>query len=305
MSNAPASPSFGILYPGEMGAAFGEVLTRQGFEVFTALRGRSRASRERATKAGMQDLGDVGRLVGKVDFLLSIVPPGAARAIAATVAAHASQQNRWAFVDLNAIGPDVARDIAKGLGESGIDYIDGSIHGVARLLRERGAVYLSGPRSDELVEILRGSVRVYGLGTDVAAASRFKMLLGALSKSLVTLFLEVGLIAQEIDQLPFFLEQARSFYPGLMEAVERMAPTYPQHVVRRLQEMVNVDRTISLLGLRPGIAAESRRFLEAFDAAGLPPLAPGSVKWTLEDLIEALAAAGMLRDAPPSPAHTH
>ena len=298
-------PVFGILYPGEMGASFGEVLTRQGFEVFTALRGRSRASWERAAKACMQDLGDVGRLVGKVDFLLSFVPPGAARAVAATAAAHASQWDRWAFVDFNSIGPDLARGNATCLAESGIDYIDGSIHGQARYLGVSGVVYLSGPRSQELVEILRGSLLVYGLGDDVAAASRFKMLLAALSKGLVSLFLEVGLFAREADQLPFFLEQARYFYPGLMEVIDRMAPTYAQHAGRRADELMNVEHTFSMLGLRPGFAAESRRFLEELAAAGpysSASSAPGSVGWTVKDLIEALAAAGVLREATASPA---
>lgn len=296
-------PSFGILYPGEMGASFGEVLSQQHFEVFTALRGRSRASRERASKAGIQDLGDVGRLVRKVDFIISLVPPDAAKAVATIVTARVTKQDRCAFVDLNSIGPDVVRDIAKCIGESGIDYIDGSVHGQARHLGSSSVVYLSGLRSNELVQILGGSLRVYGLGGDVAAASRFKMLLSALSKSLVTLLLEVGIFARKVDQLPFFLEQARYFYPGLMEAVERMAPTYPRHVDRRLHEMMNVEHTISQLGLRPSIASESYRFLEEFAAAGLPSSRLGSVRWTVEDLIEALAAAGLLRDAGPLSAH--
>lgn len=294
MSNRSSSHSFGILYPGELGAALGQILALQGFEVFTALRGRSPATRERAHKAGMQDLGDVHHLLNTVDFVLSFVPPGAAKAVAATAAAYAAPQDRWTFVDFNSIGPDAAEDIARCLAEKGIDYVDGSIHGQARHLGATSTIYLSGPRSKELVELLGGTLRVYGLGANISAASQFKMLLAALSKSMVTTLLEVGIVASKADQLGFFLEQVRFFYPGLMEAVERMAPTYPQHAARRVEEMIDVERLISRHGLRPGIAAETRCFLAEFATAHLPSSPPGLTEWPVESLIEALAAARVL-----------
>ena len=45
--------------------------------MFTALSGRSPATRERAKKAELRDLGTVEQLFGRVHFLLSFVPPSA------------------------------------------------------------------------------------------------------------------------------------------------------------------------------------------------------------------------------------
>ncbi len=301
MTDGSPSCSVGILYPGDTGAAFGQVLARRGFAVFTALRGRSTGTRERAARAGIVDLLDLDPLLRKVDFVFSFVPPGAARLVAGTVAEQAPPGSRPVLVDFNSIAPDVAADIAACLRESGIDYIDGAVHGQARHLESAAAVYLSGPRSQELVQTLRGTLCVHGLGTDVSAASRFKMLLSAVSKCMVSTFLQAGIVARHSDQLKFFLDQARSFYPGLMEAIERMAPTYPRHVGRRIEELMDVERTISQQGLRPGAPAETRRFLEEMALARLPS-GSGPERWSLENLIEALAAAGVLDNAnPPTP----
>ncbi len=294
MSNTSTSPRFGILYPGEMGAAFGRILKLQGFEVLTALTGRSEATREYAKRAEIADVRDLEQLLGQVDFVLSFVPPSAAMGMAETVAACLPPRAHLVFVDFNSIAPDIAEEIADCLGKHRVDFVDGSIHGQARNLATSAAVYLSGPRARELGEILSEPLRIYDLGADVVAASRFKMLLAALSKSLVSVFLQAGLLAERADQLQLFLDQARYFYPGLMDAIERMAPTYPQHARRRVGEMIEVERTVSRLGLRQGMVTETRRFLQELASADLP--ASKSTEWTTENLIKALAAAGVLRE---------
>ena len=295
MSNTSASPTFGILYPGEMGAAVGELLRSQGFEVFTALSGRSPATRERAKRAEIRDLGTVEQLFGRVRFLLSFVPPNAALGVAETVAACPPRRTPPVFVDFNSTGPSVARGMAESLGKAGIDYVDGAIHGQACHLSSSATVYLSGTRRDELGQVLCDFLRVRELGPDDGAASQCKMLLASLSKSLVALFLEAGLLAKEADQLELFLQQARHFYPGLMRAIERMAPTYPAHAKRRIGEVVDVEETFSRFGLRHGMATETRRFLEALAGANVPASPHNSEKWTIKALIEALAEAGVLR----------
>ena len=295
MSNTSASPSFGILYPGEMGAAVGELLRLQGFEVFTALSGRSPATRKRAEKAEIRDLGTVEQLFGRVHFLLSFVPPTAALGIAEAVAACPPRRTPPVFVDFNSTGPGVARGMSESLGKAGIDYVDGSIHGQACNLSSSATVYLSGSRRAEVGQVLSDFLRVRELGPDDRAASQCKMLLASLSKSLVALFLEAGLLARDADQLELFLQQARHFYPGLMRAIDRMAPTYPAHARRRVGEMVDVEETFSRFGLERGMATETRRFLEALAGANLPASPSNSEKWTTKALIEALAEAGVLR----------
>ena len=53
----------GLLAFGEMGAGIAAAFTRAGIRVVGALNGRSHISRERAIKAGVDDLADLGELV--------------------------------------------------------------------------------------------------------------------------------------------------------------------------------------------------------------------------------------------------
>jgi len=63
-----------------MGSAVGKRLTEHNVTVLTSLAGRSEASAKRAREAGMQPVDD--RQLVEADFLLSIVPPGDALALA-------------------------------------------------------------------------------------------------------------------------------------------------------------------------------------------------------------------------------
>lgn len=297
---------FGIAHAGEMGAAVGAALVARGHEVVTATHGRGEATRRRAADAGLEDVGELTALLDRVDCVLSIVPPHAAVALAEQVASRATQAPRadaLVFVDLNSIGPETARVIATRLGESGVRFVDGSIHGQARHLATRARVYLSGPDAESLAQSWRGALDVVALGESPDAASMCKMLLGSLSKTLVASFLQTGLLAEAGGTLAPFLEQARHFYPGILEAVERMAPTYPTHARRRVDELSELEDTMRARGLRAGTASESRRFVE--EIANVLSLLPRDADASLENLIEALAALGVLRagpDAEPDPA---
>src|SRR5258708_37651994 len=68
----------GILSPGEMGSGVGTVLHQHGLRVLTSLAGRGPESRERAAKAGFEDVADLATLVRTCDVVLSILPPAVA-----------------------------------------------------------------------------------------------------------------------------------------------------------------------------------------------------------------------------------
>ena len=86
------TPTVAIIAPGNMGAAVGKRLTEHKVPVLTSLAGRSEESAKRAREAGMQAVGE--RELTEADFLLSIVPPGDALALAQRLAptAHRRQQ---------------------------------------------------------------------------------------------------------------------------------------------------------------------------------------------------------------------
>src|ERR1700733_13359305 len=78
--------SIGLLYPGAMGGGLGAALTRAGHTVHWASAGRSEATRRRADIAGLVDGGELGKLVGSSDIVISICPPDAAIEVATSVA---------------------------------------------------------------------------------------------------------------------------------------------------------------------------------------------------------------------------
>src|SRR5204862_8186539 len=74
------SPVVAVIAPGMMGAAVGKRLVDHGIKVLTSLKGRSAETVARAKTAGMQAASDAE--IAATDFILSILPPGDAVALA-------------------------------------------------------------------------------------------------------------------------------------------------------------------------------------------------------------------------------
>ena len=74
------TPIVAIIAPGNMGAGVAKRLTENKVKVLTSLAGRSEQSAARAREAGMTAVADAQ--LSEADFLLSIVPPGEAPALA-------------------------------------------------------------------------------------------------------------------------------------------------------------------------------------------------------------------------------
>ena len=100
-----------IVAPGNMGAGVAKRLTDNGVTVITSLAGRSAASAKRATEAGMRPVED--RQLAEADFLLSIVPPGEALALARRLAPIlTAANNKPVYVECNAVSPPTVLSIA-------------------------------------------------------------------------------------------------------------------------------------------------------------------------------------------------
>jgi putative dehydrogenase len=74
------TPVVAVIAPGAMGAAVGKRLVDNGVTVLTSLEGRSEETRGRAKAAGMTAAKDDD--IARVDFILSILPPGGALSLA-------------------------------------------------------------------------------------------------------------------------------------------------------------------------------------------------------------------------------
>src|SRR5262245_60839252 len=111
MTPVVMTPVVAVIAPGMMGAAVGKRLVDHGLKVLTSLQGRSGETRERAKAAGMVAASD--EEIAATDFILSILPPGDAVALAQRFAGALTASNsKPVYVDCNAVSPRTVERIA-------------------------------------------------------------------------------------------------------------------------------------------------------------------------------------------------
>jgi hypothetical protein len=124
-------------------------------------------------------------------------------------------------------------------------------------------------------------------------ASALRMLLSGLTKGVIALFVETALAARQAGVLEKLLANDRANYPGVMEVVERILPTYPRHAARRGQELAEVESTLSDLGLSPTVVPGIRHLIQAMGqcwSAGRQDR-----DWSVAEVINDLHARRLLR----------
>jgi L-threonate 2-dehydrogenase len=177
-------PVVAIVAPGSMGAAVGGRLVAHGAQVLTTLEGRSAASRERARAAGMNCVAE--QELAKADFVLSIVPPGAALAFAerATVWLSAAR-SKPVFVDCNAVSPTTVQRIGAQVSSTGAPFVDAGIIGAPPRVGAPGPnIYASGPEARRFQELAACGLDIRVLEAPVGAASALKMSYAGITKGL-------------------------------------------------------------------------------------------------------------------------
>ena len=114
MTPVVMTPVVAVIAPGMMGAAVGKRLVDHGLKVLTSLQGRSAETRERAKAAGMVAASD--EEIAASDFILSILPPGDAVALAQRFAGALTASNsKPVYVDCNAVSPPTVERIAAAI----------------------------------------------------------------------------------------------------------------------------------------------------------------------------------------------
>src|ERR1700733_5354627 len=119
-------PIVAVIAPGMMGSAVAQRLTSAGVQGRTLLAGRSAASVARAQAAGLTDASH--DQIAEADFILSIVPPGEALALAESLSpAMRAVTRKPVYVDCNAVSPETVLRIDRVVRESGARFVDGGI----------------------------------------------------------------------------------------------------------------------------------------------------------------------------------
>jgi hypothetical protein len=160
-----------ILFPGDMGGALAKILVEDGFLVTSFLEGRSQRTRNSAAAAGVLGLPSWNQLAAESELVISLVPPSAVVSVAESYAAAAKAVGSKAvFVDANAKSPATATQVAGIIRQANAPFVNACVIGGANSLREKGAIFVSGPDSSALVESLKGSVAVTDLGSDIESS---------------------------------------------------------------------------------------------------------------------------------------
>lgn len=244
----------GIVSPGAMGSAVGRALAASGSAVVATVAGRSERTRRLAADAGLDLRQTLVDVVRASDVMLSIVPPGEARAVARAIAAAAHKTDARPLVaDLNAISPATAAAIAAELSDRGLDLVDGSISGPPPRAGSETRIYLSGPRAHEVAALTAESVAFRVVGTEVGAASAVKMSTASIYKGTNALLAQALLAAHANGVLEPVLEDLRSNWPDLVDGVEHGLQRSAAVAHRYVAEMEEIAATQAAAGLTPAL----------------------------------------------------
>jgi 3-hydroxyisobutyrate dehydrogenase-like beta-hydroxyacid dehydrogenase len=181
------APIISVIAVGAMGGGVAKKLTESGATVLTRLEGRSEHTRKRAQEAGAVDA-SLQEIVQRSDFILSILPPRDAFALAQTISKEVASHPRVAerrliFADCNAVNDKTVQRIAELFRGTSVVFVDASIIGGPPKGSYNPTFYASVDPGDQ--ETLKAFVNLtsYGLrikaldgeGAHVGDASALKM----------------------------------------------------------------------------------------------------------------------------------
>ena len=296
----------GILFPGEMGSSLGRLLSEAGYAVVTTLEGRGPRTQKLCREAGLEVLGSFDEVVRLSNVVFSLVTPAAAVEVAKRFCDVVQlPSSSPIYVDANSIAPATAKEIGSLLSKAQTRFVDASIHGLASRLRTQSTLYLSGSEALGLAEWFGQTLRVKVLGDTPGQASALKMLMAGMSKGLVALFMEMCLAGRELGLVDHLVAGYHEYYPGMMTAIQRLLPTYPQHAGRRGDEMKELEQTMATIGIRPSMIRGARQTITEVGRLRLAEQSshPAGEAWSVAEVIEAIYRNNVLRQVQLAGAH--
>jgi putative dehydrogenase len=176
------TPVVAVIAPGMMGAAVGKRLVDNGVKVLTSLKGRSAETALRAKAAGMAAAGD--EEIAACDFILSILPPGDAVALAERFQPALKASNaKPVYVDCNAINPKTVDRVAAVIAPTDCPFVDSGIIGSPPKPGDAGPrFYASGPAAPRFATLRQYGLDVRVLDGAMSAASALKMSYAGITK---------------------------------------------------------------------------------------------------------------------------
>ena len=244
----------GVLSPGDMGQAVAGRLKACGYEVCTALQGRSERTAALAKEAGLTDCGSVEGVVKTCDAILSILNPAAAVDNARAVAdAMKATGRKIVFIDCNAIAPGTVHEIDEIIRAAGGTFIDAGIIGPPPRGKAKTKLYVSGPAAAELSQIVDDQLQVRVVGERVGDASAVKMCYASITKGALALGVELLITARKLGVEQALETEFRESQPDLYDWVVSRSVSMPPKAYRWVPEMLEIAKTFEDVGMTPRI----------------------------------------------------
>ncbi len=230
-------PLVAVIAPGMMGAAVGKRLTDHGLKVLTSLKGRSAETNARANAAGMVAASD--EEIVAADFILSILPPGDAVALAQRFAPALTVSNsKPVYVECNAVSPRTAERIAAVIAPSGSPFVDAGIIGAPPKGTDAGPrFYASGPDAPRFAALKDYGLDVRVLSGPMNAASAMKMSYAGITKGTQALGAVMMLAATRGGTADALFAELQASQPQMLAWLKRSLAQMPPKSYRWIAEM--------------------------------------------------------------------
>ncbi|MGA8076011.1 MAG: DUF1932 domain-containing protein [Xanthobacteraceae bacterium] len=264
------TPVVAIIAPGAMGAAVGQRLVENGVKVLTSLLGRSGETAARAKAAGMTAATDAE--IAAADFILSILPPGDALALATRFSPALQASNaKPVYVDCNAINPKTVARVAAVIAPSECLFVDAGIIGSPPKPGDAGPrIYASGPAAPQVARLRDYGLDIRVLDGALSAASALKMSYAGITKGTQAIGAAMMLAAMRAgsaDALFAELEASqKQLFPWLKRSLSQMPPKAYRWVAE-MQEIAGfVEEDPGAGELYRGAAEFYQRFAQDFES---------------------------------------
>jgi 3-hydroxyisobutyrate dehydrogenase-like beta-hydroxyacid dehydrogenase len=239
------TPTVAIIAPGNMGAGVAGRLTENKVTVLTSLAGRSGESAKRAREAGMQPVEE--RALMEADFLMSIVPPSDALALAQRLSPMLTAANKKpVYVECNAVSPPTMLKIADVIATTGCAFVGAGIIGPPPKPGSTNTrIYASGPASSNLAKLNDYGLIVRILEGPLTAASALKMSYAGITKGFTALGAGMMLAATRGGSAEALKAELAESRPDLLRYLSNQVPSMYSKAYRWVAEL---DEIASFVG---------------------------------------------------------
>lgn len=257
----------GFIGFGEVGLCFSEAVTRSGasvmaYDLLLDHPERGAKTRERMAKSGAEN-GSQSMVLEQSDYVLSTVTNKTAEEVARSCTSLLRPGQ--VYLDMNSTSPSAKIEIARIIGPTGAEFVEGAILGAVGATGSKTRILLGGQKASEAAKTLaRCGLNATAYSSEIGRASMFKMLRSIFSKGLENLIVELliagkraGIESDLWDDVTGFMA-SKPFDKIAANWVQTHATAYD----RRYYEMLQVVETMNEIGVDPIMTDATTRFFE-------------------------------------------